>query len=31
MARPGSRVTARVIPTNEGLMIARHTRSALAA
>ena len=29
ITRPGSRVTAWVIPTNEELMIARHTRSVL--
>jgi acetate kinase len=31
ISRPGSRVSAWVIPTNEELMIARHTRQVLAA
>ncbi len=31
ISRPGSRVAAHVIPTDENLMIARHSRAAIAA
>ena len=31
ISRPGSRVAAHVIPTDENLMIARHTRNVIAA